>query len=277
MVLDYLSKKYDWTDPRTAAILDETSLWSSAFSRLLLNHIPLKPNVRLLDIGTGTGVPLFELAHRLGESAHLTGIDLQPAFLERAKWKKSFFGLENVELVQGDATQLPFEDGTFDLVVSNLGINNFADPERAVAEAFRVLKKGGRLILTTNLEGHFREFYSVFEAVLRDLRFGDIAGKVSALEARRGTVESVRELVENAGFSIPKIVREYDAMRYLDGSAFLRHPLIIYGFLPDLRSLISPENEVAIFSEVETRLNEEARWSGELKMSVPMLYVEGLK
>jgi arsenite methyltransferase len=276
-IMDYLSKKIDLTDPKLVPIIDELSLWSSYFTKLILDNIELKPDLRILDLGFGTGVPLFELAQRMGDSCQFVGLDSWSAAIEHAKWKQSIYGLKNLEIVEGDGAKMPFENDSFDLVVSNLGVNNFEDPETSIQECFRVLKKGGKLILTTNLVGHFQEFYSVFESVLRDLKRRDLIKKMKEQESHRGTVESVRDLFENNDFSILKIIKDKFQWRYLNGTAFLNHNSVIISWLDGWRSILEGEDEAVIFSKIEEKLNAEATWNGELRMSVPMLYVEGIK
>jgi ubiquinone/menaquinone biosynthesis C-methylase UbiE len=63
------------------------------------------------------------------------------------------WGVGNVALIDGDATQMPFPDRSFDLIVSNLGLNNFDDPVTAMAEYRRVARPGALLALATNLQG----------------------------------------------------------------------------------------------------------------------------
>ena len=72
---------------------------------------------------------------------------------KRIKSKIKIYGLKNVSVVQGDAADMPFEDDYFDLVVSNLGINNFKDFDKVLNELYRVTKPGGQLAFTTNPPG----------------------------------------------------------------------------------------------------------------------------
>jgi len=275
--MTYLEKKFDFTNPEAASVIDELSLWSSYFVRLLLDNVEMRPNLKVLDIGFGTGVPLIEFAMRLGSSCHLTGIDSWTAAVERAKWKQGIHGLENVKILEGNATQMPFEEEQFDMIVSNLTLNNLGDSNQLLSECFRVLKKGGKLYLTSNIVGHYREFYDVFETVLKELKLKKLLPALRAQEQHRGTVESVRESLETNGFSITKILKDRFQWRYLDGSALLNHSLTVFGFLDGWRSILEGENEELIFGKIEEKLNEIAKEEGELKMSVPMLYLEGVK
>lgn len=276
--MTYRSKSFPIESPDTVLLLEELSLWSSYFGKTLLDQVPLRKGMHVLDLGCGTGFPLIELANRMDESCSLTGLDPWEAGVERAKWKLAHHQLlPKVEILLGDAAKMPFEDKTFDLITSNLGINNFTDPAAAVRECYRVMKRDGRLCLTTNIEGHFREFYAVFEAVLKELGLDELLPNLKASEQRRGTDETVRDLLEDARFSVVKIIRDKFTLRYLSGSAFLHHFLTVVGFLPGWRSLVPTEEEERVFSLLEKRLNEQSDWDGELKMTVPMLYVEAVR
>ena len=275
--MTYLEKNYDFTDPEVASIIDELSLWSSYFVRLLLDNVEMRPHLKVLDIGFGTGVPLLELAQRLGNTCQVVGIDSWGAAVERAKWKQQIHGISNVEILEGDATNMPFNAEQFDMIVSNLTINNLENPDELLSECYRVLKPGGKIYLTTNVVGHYREFYDVYETVLKDLKKKHLLPALRAQENHRGTLESIRELLENSRFSITKILKDRFHWRYLDGSAMLRHSLTVFGFLNGWKSILNGEDIELVFTKIEEKLNEISAEEGELKMSIPMLYLEGMK
>ena len=85
--MEFLNRTYPLENPATPLLFDQLSLWSSNFGRLLLDNIPLKKDMVVLDVGCGTGFPLLELARLLGPESQLTGIDLWQAGLDRARWK----------------------------------------------------------------------------------------------------------------------------------------------------------------------------------------------
>ena len=81
-------------------------------------------------------------------------------------------------------------------------------------------------------------------------------------------------MVEAAGFGISKVVEDRFTYRFLDGSAMLRHWLVRIGFLDAWRSVVDRDDEQKAFTMLEERLNEVAHDKGELRMTIPMLYVE---
>lgn len=131
---EYLKRTYDWGRPELVAVYDELPLWSATFGALLLKHVRPARNVKLLDVGCGTGFPLLELAQRLGPSCRAYGIDPWGAAVARARHKVHVLGIRNVQVIEGDAAAMPFDDRQFDLIVSNLAVNNCDDPEAALAE-----------------------------------------------------------------------------------------------------------------------------------------------
>jgi arsenite methyltransferase len=274
---DYLHVSYDPNDPEIASAVDQVSLWAARFGHFLLDHLDLRPNQNILDVACGTGFPLFELAQMHGASCRVTGVDIWQQGLARARLKAQAYRCPNVQIVEADASRLPFANATFDLIVSNLGVNNFADPAAVLAECFRVGKPGALLVLTTNPMGHLSEFYEVFRRILRELQKPVSLERLQAHEAHRGTRESLSDKLQAAGFRVAKIREDRFHLHYLDGSAFFHHFLTQLGFLEDWRQVVDREDEERIFALLENRLNQIARVAGELRMTVPMLYLEGEK
>ncbi|MBK6988956.1 MAG: class I SAM-dependent methyltransferase [Bacteroidetes bacterium] len=100
-----------------------------------------KPDLKVVDIGSGAGFPLIELAERLGNSCKLYGIDPWHNANSRAKQKLRNYGLTNVEIIECNAEQIPFKENSIDLIVSNLGINNFDNPSLVFKECQSVKDK----------------------------------------------------------------------------------------------------------------------------------------
>ncbi len=105
----------------------------------------LEPEERVLDLGCGAGTDTLIAAQMVGPKGHVTGIDMTPEMLAKARSAAEGMGLANVELVEGEAEQLPFEDETFDIVISNGVIDLVPDKDAVFSEIFRVLKPGGRI------------------------------------------------------------------------------------------------------------------------------------
>jgi arsenite methyltransferase len=244
---------------------DELSFWSSRFGALLFEHLELRRGIDGLDLACGSGFPLFELAHVHGPSSRFTGVDLWHDLLLRARRKLSVFGCENVTLVHADAAALPFVDESFDLITSNLGINNFDNPPAALAECQRVARPGARIAITTNLTGHMAAFYDVFRACVPP----ELVPAVDQQEAHRGTRADVESLLVETGFRISRLAEASFSLRFADGTALLRHPLV--SFFKD--GWLAVTSEGAVWDEIERRLNA----ASPLRMRIPMLYAEAVR
>ena len=274
---DFLHRTYDLTQPESASAFDQVSFWSARFGFLLFKHLELLPNLNILDLACGTGFPLLELAQVYGTSCQVTGIDIWKEAVERARLKLKVYQLPNVQILEADAAHLPFQKGAFDLIISHLGVNNFADQEAVFAECFRVAKPKAHIVLTTNPTGHMHEFYEVFHQTLLELHKPMYLERLRRDEVHRGTKESISRLLQAAGFSIVKAAEESFHLRYLDASTLFNHVLTQVGFLDGWRGVVDPEDEEYIFALLENKLNQIARTHGELRMTVPMLYLEGEK
>ncbi len=240
---------------------DELPLWSAMFGSVLLERVPLAANTVALDVGCGTGFPLLELAQRLGPGSFVHGVDPWMTAVARAERKRRQWGVSNAALHVADAARMPFRNATFDLIVSNLGLNNFADAPAAIAECRRVLRRGGVLALTTNLVGHMREFYEVFESVLPPSRHAALREHVE----HRATIDKLRALLDGAGFFVRTVIEDTFVMRYANGAALLSHDFVRFGFFPAWQEVAG---EADVFDELAARL------PAPLTLTIPRAYVE---
>ena len=108
----------------------------------------LRPGQVVLDLGSGAGVDCFLAAQIVGPDGMVIGVDFTPAMLERARENQVKLGLGNVTFRQGDIESLPLEDSTVDVVISNCVINLAPDKDAVFREAYRVLRSGGRLMVS---------------------------------------------------------------------------------------------------------------------------------
>jgi arsenite methyltransferase len=99
---------------------------------------------RVLDLGSGAGTDSLVAAQMVGEGG-VTGVDMTAEMLDKAWAAAAEMGVSNVEFVQGDAEHLPFEDASFDVVISNGVIDLIPDKDSVFSELYRVLAPGGRI------------------------------------------------------------------------------------------------------------------------------------
>ncbi|MBI4870652.1 MAG: arsenite methyltransferase, partial [Candidatus Riflebacteria bacterium] len=108
----------------------------------------IQPGQTVLDLGSGAGIDLFLAADKVGPSGRVIGVDMTDAMIERARANAAAGGYLNVEVRKGVIEELPVEDGSVDWIISNCVINLSPDKPRVFAEIARVLKPGGRMLVS---------------------------------------------------------------------------------------------------------------------------------
>ncbi|TDU88490.1 methyltransferase family protein [Kribbella voronezhensis] len=240
---------------------DELPLWSAPFGQLILEHVPLRRGQTIVDLGAGTGFLTVELAQR-SAAARVIAVDPWAEAMEVLRRKVDYLGLTNVELVTADASALDLPDSSVDVVVSNLGVNNFDNAAAVLTECHRVLRPGGRLLLSTNLVGHMAEFYDAFRSVYDGKALDDHI-------AHRADVDGTLELLQRAGFTASVVASTEFRMRFADGTALLNHYFIKLGFLDGWLAIAGQE----VLDAVEQELNRR----GEVSLTVPAACFDAVK
>ncbi len=172
----------------------------------------LKPGEIVLDLGSGGGIDVLLSAQRVGPTGKAYGLDMTDEMLALARENQRKAGATNVEFLEGELESIPLPDGSVDVIISNCVINLSGDKDRVLAEAFRVLRRGGR--------------FAVSDVVVRgevpteirrsvELWIGCVAG---ALEESQ-----YREKLAKAGFEAidlepTRIYRAVDAREFLTGA-----------------------------------------------------------
>lgn len=159
----------------------------------------LKKGEIVLDLGSGAGFDCFLAADKVGPEGKVIGVDMTPEMLEKARENAQKDNINNIEFRLGEIENLPVADGVIDIIISNCVINLSTDKGKVFSEAFRVLKPGGRImvsdiVLTRELPDIIRENVSAY--------VGCIAGAVIK--------EDYLEAIRKAGFTDVKILEETD-------------------------------------------------------------------
>ncbi|OLE83469.1 MAG: methyltransferase type 11 [Acidobacteria bacterium 13_1_20CM_2_65_9] len=125
---------------------------------------PLAPGECVVDIGSGAGTDLLLAARHVGPTGRAIGIDMTAEMRDRARAGARQCALAHVEVLDGDATSLPLDDASVDVVISNGVLNLVPEKDRAFAEIARVLRPGGRLQIADIVTG-----VELSDAIRRDI------------------------------------------------------------------------------------------------------------
>ena len=266
--MDWL-EPVDIDSPEFADLYDELPLWSAPFGLWLLERCPLAPGLTTLDIGAGTGFITLELAERGGASCSVIAVDPWAAAIARLRRKVAQRRLSNVHLLQQDAAQLALPERSVDVIVSNLGVNNFDDPAAVMRVCARVARPGAHFLLTSNLVGHMAEFYAVFDQVLAAAGLSEPRAALQRHVQHRATPAGLQGLLADAGFETQERAEWSFTMRFADGAALLRHHFIRLGFLPGWKQIVPEGQREAIFMALQQALDAEALRQGGLCLTIP--------
>ncbi|MGM0718693.1 MAG: methyltransferase domain-containing protein [Halobacteriota archaeon] len=135
-------------DPETLSYVPDDAIDSFAGVGYSFEMAGLEPREKVLDLGSGSGMDAFYAAMNVTENGSVTGVDMTPEQVEKANDLAAYNGFHNVNFRQGYIEDLPFEDESFDAVISNGVINLSSEKDRVFEEAHRVLRPGGRLALS---------------------------------------------------------------------------------------------------------------------------------
>jgi arsenite methyltransferase len=193
-----ISKNIGYTEEELKAIPEGANLGLGCGNPVAIAS--LKEGETVLDLGSGAGIDCFLAAKRVGPNGRVIGVDMTHEMLERARENARRTEYENVEFRLGEIEHLPVADNSIDVVISNCVINLSPDKGQVFNEAFRVLKPGGRLmvsdiVLTKELP----------EAIVNSIEayIGCVAGAVLR--------DTYLEAIEAAGFKEITII---DEMRF---------------------------------------------------------------
>jgi SAM-dependent methyltransferase len=164
-----------------------------------IGHLELRPGETVLDLGSGAGLDAFLAAQQVGENGTVVGVDMTPEMLSRARDNARKIGAANVEFREGRLEALPIDDASIDAVTSNCVINLVPDKAAVFREIARVLKSGGRLVVSDIiLDGRLPE------AIEQDLYayVGCVSGALQRAE--------YFDLIEAAGLGSIELLKDID-------------------------------------------------------------------
>jgi len=195
--------KIGYTDEELSEIPEKANLGLGCGNPVALAL--LREGETVLDLGSGAGIDCFLAANKVGKSGRIIGVDMTSEMIEKARENAREGGYENVEFRLGEIEDLPVADGLIDVVISNCVINLVPDKKKAFKEIFRVLKPGGRMLISDIV------LLKALPKFVRD----SITGYVSCISGAIKREEYMR-IVEEAGFQDIRIINEsYFPIEYM--------------------------------------------------------------
>lgn len=183
----------------------------------LLNLADLKPDSALLDVACGTGIVARMARERIGAGGRVTGLDLNPEMLSLARREAD--GM-NIEWVQSDATTMPFDDDSFDVLTCQQGLQFFPNKPAALTEFRRVLKPGGQAVACVIRSLAMNPLISTQVAALEKHFEDDVTGAMKAV-CQLPDAAVIEDLFTGAGFSDVTIDSVSLTLRHPDARAFV--------------------------------------------------------
>ena len=194
-VVQGISKEIGYSDEELKVVPEGSNLGLGCGNPVALAS--LKEGEVVLDLGSGAGFDCFLAANQVGKTGKVIGVDMTPEMLDRARENARKGNYENVEFRLGEIENLPVADDSADIIISNCVINLSPDKRRVFQEAFRVLRPGGRLmvsdiVLMKELPEEVKNSVTAY--------IGCLAGAV--------TKKEYLDAIQSAGFQGTKILDE---------------------------------------------------------------------
>ncbi|MFC1916234.1 arsenite methyltransferase [Chloroflexota bacterium] len=190
-----ISRKIGYTDEELSSVPEDANLGLGCGNPIALAS--LAEGETVLDLGSGAGFDCFLAANKVGRMGKVIGVDMTPEMIYKARQNAQMSNYANVEFRLGEIENIPAADNSVDVVISNCVINLSPDKPRVFREAFRVLKPGGRLMVSD----------IVLQKELPDFIRNSIAAYVGCISGALLKDEYL-EAIKEAGFGKVKIVDE---------------------------------------------------------------------
>jgi arsenite methyltransferase len=201
-----VAKKIGYDDASLAVVPDGSNLGLGCGAPV--GHLQLRAGETVVDLGSGAGFDAFLAAREVGPSGRVIGVDMTPAMLERARANAVKAGLSYVEFREGRLEALPVETATVDAVTSNCVINLAPDKAAVFREAARVLRPGGRMVISD----------IILDGELPGVVKNDVEAYVGCIA---GAMQRVAYFaaIEAAGFGTVELLKDVDYLAMLGEDA----------------------------------------------------------
>lgn len=218
-----ISRAIGYSDEDMASVPDGANLGLGCGNPVAMAS--LKEGETVVDLGAGAGFDVFLAANRVGRGGHVIGVDMTPDMVSQARENAEKGGYKNVEFRLGEIENIPVADNTADVIISNCVINLSTDKKRVFREALRVLKPGGRLmvsdiVLLRELPDSIRKSVAAYT--------GCVSGalpKEEYLAAIKEAGFGQMEVLDEQPFGIDCILADDEARTIIDKLGIRRHDI----------------------------------------------------
>lgn len=230
--------------------------WLGAATETMLDYARISTGSRVLDVAAGAGGQTLTAARRVGPTGHVLATDIAPAILEYAEARARTAGYTNVETVEMDGEQLDVPPGSFDAVISRVGLIYFPDRQGALTSMLRALAPGGRIAAVTYSTPDRNGFFSVPISVIRAHAQlpPPLPGQPGPFSL--GTQEVAEQALHDAGFVDVESVLLPSPLRLRSASECLLFEQDSFGALHQMLAGLEDVGRAAAWAEIDVRLRE---------------------
>ena len=227
-----------------------------AATELMLDLAEIGPGCRVLDVAAGAGDQTLLAARRVGPSGYVLAVDISAAMLAVAADAASEAGLTNVETCVLDARSLDLESDSFDAAISRFGIMLIPDPVKALAEAMRVLKPGGKLSVAVFSTPEKNPYLAIPQAIARRHAGLPEPAPGDPGQFALGAPGAVENAYAKAGFRVVRVLSVSTTRRFASTEEAIQTMKDTSVRLRQLMDGLSDAERDRVWSDVEQELNQ---------------------
>ncbi len=230
--------------------------WLGPATELMLDLARIGPGRRVLDVAAGCGEPALTAARRVGPAGYVLATDIAANMLVYADEEARAHGLSQVETRVMDGENLDLPDASFDAYLSRVGLIYFPDRQRALAEARRVLKPGGRIAVAVYSTPEQNRFFSIPVAIIRRQAELPPPAPNQPGPFSLGGPGVLEQTLRDAGFDEVEVQIVPSPLRLPSAAEYVRFARESFGALHQMLAGLPPERQQAVWEEIEAELRQ---------------------
>lgn len=228
--------------------------WLGPATERMLEMANVSTGHKVLDIAAGAGEQSITAAQKVGPDGYVLATDISPNILDYAKQVAQQEGFQNIGTAVMDGENLELEDGSFDVVISRVGLIYFPDQQKALKEMLRVLKPGGKVAAIVYSTPDKNKFFSIPVSIIRTRAKlpPPLPGQPGPFSL--GAPGVIEDAFSKAGFTNIKAWLVDSPLRLTSASECVRFEKESFGALHQMMSSLSEDEKVSVWEEIEREL-----------------------